>query len=498
MRNLLFIKTSIDYGKLSYSIAPPLGLMYLAAFIKKKIPSQYNMKLVDMYLYKMSISDIEKVILNFRPDIIACSVLTLENECMHKIAKLAKGIDKRIKIIVGGPHSSIYYREIMKDENIDVAVVGEGEEAFCELLRCLEEGKDIMNIAGIAFRHNEKLIFTGFRKYIENLDRIPFPAWDLIDIDLYSKINVMSMNVILAGQKYMGIFTSRGCPYHCIYCHNIFGKYYRMRSPENVLAEIRTLYDKYNIDEFHIFDDIFNLDIDRAKKICELIISSKIKIKMAFPNGLRGDVMDEDLILKLKQAGTYQVTYALETASARLQESIKKNIDIRKVSNTIKFSDKHGLLTKCYFMLGFPTETIKEVKQTIDFACNSPLAFASFFIVNPHENTELYKIATRFSPFFKVKFSDSYYYISNREYEKIVGLPLRKIQRMAYLKFYLNPFRIIKICFKVPQKIYLLRILASFFQFYYTNIFTHNGIKIKISKQIVNKNNQKITLGNPC
>jgi len=222
MKKLLFIKTAVDFEIGNHPHGPPLGLMYLAAFIREKSPYRYDIKLFDMRLSRTSIFDINRIILEFKPDIIGCSVLTMENKCLHAIAKLAKESNNKIKTIVGGPHPTIYYQEILKDENIDIAVIGEGEETLWELLKYLEEEKDIINVIGIAFRRGKEIIFTGQRKYIENLDILPFPAWDLVDIDRYSKFNSVIMNMILAGRKYMFIFTSRGCPYKCIYCHNIF------------------------------------------------------------------------------------------------------------------------------------------------------------------------------------------------------------------------------------------------------------------------------------
>lgn len=465
MKNLLLIKTAMDFGIKRHSLDPPLGLMYLAAYLRKN-SLNYNIRLFDMRLEAVSPADMKKIILDFEPDIIACSVFTVEDKCMHKVAGLAKDIDTKIKVIVGGPHPTIYYQEILKDNNIDIAVIGEGEETFYELLNSLENGENIASVCGIAFRQSEKIIFAGFRKYIENLDALPFPAWDLIDINSYSKADAPHINMLLSGKKYMPIFTSRGCPYQCIYCHNIFGKNYRKRSPENVLSEIKELCNQYNVDELHIFDDNFNLDMERAKKICDFLIASKIKVKIAFPNGLRGDRMDEELITKLKEAGAYHITYSLETASARLQKYIKKDLDIIRLRNAVRISDKHGILTKCYCMIGFPTETLEEANQTIDFVCNLPLTLVSFFIPNPHEHTQLYGIVKELSPGFKIDFNADYFFVSaNKEYERIIGLPLQKLQRKAYFKFYLNPYRIIKILLRVPDKAYLPKTLIRYLRF---------------------------------
>jgi radical SAM superfamily enzyme YgiQ (UPF0313 family) len=279
------------------------------------------------------------------------------------------------------------------------------------------------------------------------------------------------MNALLKGKRCIGIVTSRGCPYRCAYCHEIFGKKFRKRSKENVIEEIKILKEKYSIDELHVYDDIFNLDKKRLVEICDAIVGNNIKINFAFPNGLRGDILDEELILKLKKAGAYMLTFALETASERLQKMINKNINIEKLKKNIIFADKIGLLTKCYNMLGFPTETIEEVNKTIQFNCLLPLCFASFFIVTVQKNTQLYDLVKKNYPDFNVELEANQYYLPHKEYEKFVKLPLKGLQLKAYRKFYLNPKRIIKIITRMPRKIFAIINSHRYFTFYFLGLW---------------------------
>lgn len=469
MRNILFIKVKpLDKPGWNTGVAQPLGLMYLASAIRKEFDRKYNIKIVDMKLHNMPLERLRKIISEFSPDIVGCSVCSDEDKCMHEVARITKEFNKDCKVIVGGPHATSYYAEILEDSNIDVAVIGEGERTLIELFRAFEDEIDISKIPGMAFRDDSRIVFTGFSEFIDNLDSLSFPSWDLIDINAYSRKNIFLMNTMLAGRKYMGIFTSRGCPYGCIYCHNIFGKGFRKRSPENVFREIKELHDRYDVDEIHIFDDIFNLDIQRAKKICDLIINSGIKIKLAFPNALRGDIVDKDLILKLKKAGAYAITYALETASPRLQKLIDKNIDIKRLKEAINFSSELGLLTKCYFMIGFPTETEEEVFQTIKFACSSRLLLASFFIVTVQKATRLFNMTRELYQDFNLDFNRSDYYIANKNYEKFFTFSLSKLQKLAYRRFFLDIRRLIKLFILTPRKYYLIKSVPIFFR---RNIF---------------------------
>ncbi|HNX82694.1 MAG TPA: radical SAM protein, partial [Candidatus Omnitrophota bacterium] len=344
----------------------------------------------------------------------------------------------------------------------DCAIIGEGERTFSDLVRALGNDDDFNTIRGIAVLKDTTVVRTPVQPFIDDLDEIPFPAWDLIDIDRYSHCGVLLMNTMLAGRRYMGVFTSRGCPYQCVFCHNIFGKSWRKRSAENVFAEIKVLHDTYGVDEIHFFDDIFNLDRERVKKICDLIIQDGMHVRLAFPNALRADILDRETVLKLKEAGAYAITFALETSSVRLQKMLHKNIDLDVLSEMIVYSSKIGLLTKCYTMLGFPTETEEEMTGTIDFVCNLPLEAASFFVVTPQKGTPMYAMIQCMFPDFSVNFNQYNYYMPNNRYEKLLGLPISQFQRKAYRKFFFNIPRLLRLWRKTPRKEYLFRCLGPF------------------------------------
>lgn len=459
MKKILFVRTIEQASNFLYftNVVPPLGLMYLAATIRERFPSQYTIEIIDMRLHHLSVGNIEEEIKEFKPDIIGCSVLSCENDCMNELANTSKHIDGGIRFIVGGPHATMWYPDVLKNHNIDIAVLGEGEETICELLQRFEKNEQIDEIPGIAFRKGDQVVITQSRVPIDDLDSVSFPAWDLVRLPDYSGFGHFPMGLHRAGKRYMALFTSRGCPYQCIYCHNIFGKVFRKRSAENVFKEIMELYTKYGVDEFHVFDDIFNFDKKRAGEICDYIISSGIKIWISFPNGLRGDILDKGLLVKLKSAGTYSITFALETASPRMQKIIRKNIEIEKLKAAIEIADNNKMLTKCFFMLGFPGETLDEVMQTIDFALRSKLCIVSFFCVTPQKNTQLFEKIKKEFPDFSLEFNASNYWLSPKFYEeKIVGMPLSRLLTHAYLKFYFNPRRIMRIFSRSRRKIELL------------------------------------------
>jgi len=306
-------------------------------------------------------------------------------------------------------------------------------------------------VPGLAFRSNGSTQLTPSRPFIEDLDTISLPAYDLLDMDLYSK-NITASPI--GRRRNMTIMTTRGCPYQCIYCHNLFGKRFRAKSVDKVLEELVLLVDRYQIKHFEICDDIFNLDRDRMLEICSRIIKEKLDIRLSFPTGLRGDRMDKEMIVALRKAGTVMISYAVESASTRIQKLIKKNLDLEKVNETIKETTRQGIFTHAFFMMGFPTETEAEMNKTINFALRTKLHTASFFIVTPFKATELWEYVPKDQQE-KVtekwfSFHGGYVNISDVTTECLMTK-----RQQAYRKFYFNPVRVARIAYRHPGKRFL-------------------------------------------
>jgi len=415
-------------------LTPPLGIMYLASVLRRE---GHEVRLLDFRLRPDRLDWIREELERFSPEIVGLSALTQESEAMHRIAGISKNIPGVSAVLAGGPHASAYPEEVLSDPNIDCAVLGEGEETVRELVDYLAAGKSVSPVRGIVRRENGKAVRNEARPYIENLDQLPFPAWDLINIGDYAKVKRMGN---LPKRRYMAVMTSRACPYGCIYCHKLFGKGFRPRSPESVISELETLYRDYQIREFEVIDDIFNLDLDRADKILAAIQERGWAIKLAFPNGLRGDRLNPKLLENFKKAGAYFIALAVETASPRLQKLIGKNIDLDAVRGSIEDCRRLGITTLGFFMLGFPSETYEEARASVEWAWSSRLDFASFFMAVPYGGTKLgehFQASKRFpGPGFSYKDLDLH-----RSYFNLSEVPddiLYSLQRRAYRSFYLR------------------------------------------------------------
>ena len=442
---ILFIKAC--HGP--QGIEVPLGILYLSAYLKHHLSNKIKIDLIDLRLEKNWTRALGEKLKTCQPDLIGISLLSGDRPFLDSWMTFLKNTSPGARIVIGGPLASYDYAEILRHHRtVDFAVIGEGEVAFLNLVRVLMKNEKAVNLNSVACLEDGQIVLAGKEKPIENLDGLPFPDYNLIDLDRYTN-HGHTMNGVLSEKRHVHIISSRGCPYGCLYCHDIFGKKTRTRSPENFLEEIRWLYYQQGVREFHIVDDIFNFDKQRLHDILHRIINSDMRIKIAFPNGIRADLLDETDILLLKQAGCYMITFAVETASPRMQKVIRKNLNVTKVVENIKFASRAGLITRSFFMLGFPGETVEEIKATIDLAVKSPLDLVFFFTVVPFKNTGLAHLVDREYP--RLNYQDGHYWGQIPFYQQATGYPLKQVQIMAYIKFYL-PFRIFRTFLKLPHK----------------------------------------------
>ncbi|HOW36449.1 MAG TPA: radical SAM protein [Candidatus Omnitrophota bacterium] len=455
MARILLIRTRSEKYEKAYG-APPLGLLYLGAVLRQN--HAHQVKILDMRADFLAVADASKEFVSFQPDIVGISGFTLEVNMLHQVAAAIKRESPGCPIVVGGPHANACSQELLDDFHINYVVLGEGEKTLPDLIEAVVlKTKDVNAVRGIVFKKDGKIVRTGPREPVSNLDELPFPGWDLIDVEKYYALPRFMPFTPDGGTPYMPIMTSRGCPYSCTYCHNILGKQFRARSAENVFAEIEALYQRYGITDFEFTDDCFNLDKKRVLAICELIIKSGVKMKLSFPNGLRGDVLDEEILGKLRDAGTRLICLAPETGSKRLQKLIKKNMDLEKLQRMISAAVKLGIHVHGFFMLGFPTETKSDLKETLRFIGRTKLHTADFFIVNLFPDTEMYRAAKAAGKNVPERFDDIDYHDTNFNISDVSNKELIAIQKKFFMAFYFDPRRIWRILFSpVIQKRFLI------------------------------------------
>ncbi len=239
--------------------------------------------------------------------------------------------------------------------DIDLLVVGEGELTFARLLSGTAS-------SGLVTRHGNNIVDSGDGDVADNLDELPYPDYSLIDIARYEQ----HLSYAYDHRRQGVLLTSRGCPFLCTYCNTFAGKTARLRSAENVVAEMEQLDREYAIQDFYVVDDIFNINRTRTKEIFRMVIRRGYDWRLYFVNGLRADLMTFELVDLMVDAGTVWVTYALESGSPRIQKLVKKNLHLERAIDIINYSQDRGMVVNVNTMYGFPTETAAEAQQTLD------------------------------------------------------------------------------------------------------------------------------------
>jgi anaerobic magnesium-protoporphyrin IX monomethyl ester cyclase len=301
------------------------------------------------------------------------------------------------RVVMGGVHPTCAPQEVICLPEVDYVLCGEGEDAFAALIRHIKEGDSNPMPSGILWREGEVVKTSGPPEIIPDLDTLPMPAYDLLDMELYRR--VAKTDLINRGQGHvltMPIVTSRGCPYQCIFCaaNRLNGRRWRGRSPENVVDEIELLYNNYGVKSFTIEDSNFSYDEARAIRICELILSRNLKIRWNTPNGLRADRITPGLVKAMQRSGCYEVTLAAEHGDQNfLQQVIRKGLALDDIFRAGRMFIKAGVFVSCFLMMGFPGETEKELVKTLAFGrrLSGEGIFPLFFICSPLPGTPMYQ-----------------------------------------------------------------------------------------------------------
>lgn len=448
-----------------YTSTPPLGILSLASYFREK--GAYDVEIYDGRAHAATTAQIVNRVAELRPDVVGISLFAMErlegHEAAHEIKKAYPGVT----IIFGGAYPTTELEEVLSNPSVDFAVEGEGEISGLKLLNALESGSPPDSLPGVGWRRNGKVVRPEIQPFIDDLDQLPQPAWDLLDLDVYfyNKHKPAPMNLYQKNPRSAPIICSRGCPYRCVYCHKLFGKKLRRHSIDYIVEQISYLHREKGVEEIEIVDDIFNLEVEWTRQFAEAIRSKKLTLNFSFPNGLRADRMTEEIIDLLVEIGTYRVVYAIETGSSSVQKAIRKNVNLDKARKYINYTAKKGISIGAFFILGFLDETEEEMRQTIDFACKNPISTASFFILTPFPGTEVYEQA-RERNIMVEEANYTHYYALSANLSKVPEKKLLRLRIWAYFRFYGNPVRLIRMFRTTPLHSYFFKTLWTAFLYF--------------------------------
>lgn len=352
MADILLINPRMYNNNMNENIVryPPLGLLYLASYLKK---SGYLVKILDLSILTNWNQKILEEAKNSEYKIIGISGTTPTHESIKKISMIFRKNHKERLIVSGGPHTSFVYEEILNTSDVDIVIKGEGELALKKIADFWIKGEGALkDIAGITYLdeighahaiHGDNLI--------TDLDKIPFPDWSLINFNYYSK-------------KYFPVITSRGCPAKCIFCAAgamANGKY-RRRSNENIISELKILYYKYGINSYMFADNTFTACKREVIELCEKMRGLQFPIEWYCESRL--DVLNQELVKQMVDSGCRGIQIGVETANENIQKIIRKKINIENIVEKISRVMQCGIESFfCTFVLGLPGETISSLEE---------------------------------------------------------------------------------------------------------------------------------------
>ncbi|MDD5173430.1 MAG: radical SAM protein [Candidatus Omnitrophica bacterium] len=441
-------------------IQPSLGLGYLASSLRR---SHHDVKILDCVKEKITINRFRNVIAKEKPDIMGFQLYTSDLGFVKKALNISKEVNKDIVTVVGGHHPSampVETLEAIKDD-LDFLFVGEAELSLPKLLDKLAKGdKRFDDVPGLAWREKGQIRLND-KFIIEDLDSLPMPAWDLIRPETYPE---SQHGAFFKKFPIAPIILTRGCPYSCTFCAGnlVSGKRIRKRNIDNVLDEIRLLHNDYGIREFHIIDDNFTQDISYAKNFLRRLKALNLDISWAAPNGVRMDTLDEEILKLMKETGLYLISLGIESGSDEVLRRMKKGTDIAKIRRCVKMIKANGIDMAGFFILGFPGDTEKSIKDTIRFSIELGIIRANFMTYLPFPGSESYRELSAGKELEGVDWENFYFKDASYAPKGITRKRLKNLQRLAFARFYLRP-RIILYNIKSVQSLRHLGFLSKRF-----------------------------------
>lgn len=410
----------------------PIGIAYIAGFIKSR---GYDVSVVD---------------LNLNPDAELPEAdvygITATTPLIYSAFELAERLKKQgAYIVLGGPHPTCLPDESLSQSCIDYVVRGEGEYTFYELLEAIKNKSSLEGIKGLSYKENNKICHNPPREFIKNLDELPFPAFELFgDLKKYSH----PQPLIGWRKPVVNIMTSRGCPFNCHFCYKgTFGTKWRARSPENVVAELEMLINKFKVKEIGIQDDCFNLDINRAINIGKLIIKKKLNIPLTFPNGLRADYINEEFVEIFKEAGMYRTAIGVESGDQAVLDDLGKNEKLEDIENAVRILKKHKIQIITFFVMGNPKDTLESLDKSIEFAKKLAPEFSQFSMATPFPGTRLYETVKSYNTFRILNWNDYSQFDQKGyfDYPELKGAVIASYVKKAYRSFYFRPVQLFRL-----------------------------------------------------
>jgi anaerobic magnesium-protoporphyrin IX monomethyl ester cyclase len=359
-----FIEERIHEGEIA---AIPIGLYSVGTILKD---NDYDVDILNWHNGKEKSVEIENILKEKQPDWIGFSIMHANRWGGIEIARIAKRLNKGVRIVFGGPGATFLWEHLLKNfPEIDYIVLGEGEYVFLDLVRTVNEGGKPESVSGIAFRKNGKMIKTRDAEPVRDLDELPIPAKYF---------------------QYQHVTSTRGCVWQCAFCGSpkFWRNKVRLRSPEHFVQELAMLFDK-GIKFFYFSDDTFTIKRDRIIEICQRIMEKGLNISWYAIS--RVDRVDDEVLYWMRRAGCIQISYGIESGSEKIRERLCKKLKTDQIRRAFEMTTRYGILSRAYFIYGSPGETWDTIQESIDLMMEIGPLSVIFYILDLFPGTALYE-----------------------------------------------------------------------------------------------------------
>ena len=369
----------------------PHGLALLANIIRNKL--DICPTFVDINAHRYTEKETESIIKNTDFDVVLTGGLTPVYGTIIKLSELIKSINPNAKVVAGGSVAMSIPQILLKHSEVDIICTSEGEITIVELLSRLEEdiNAQLDDIAGICYKKNNdknKIVFTQPRSLIKNLDdQSALPAYDLLPMETY-----LSNPVVGIGRD-IDFIASRGCPYHCTFCYQPWGRKFRSHSVDFIIQALLFLKKKYNIDFVSFQDDEFMAKKSRVYEFCEK--RNRFLPELLWSCTGRVNVINDQVVKLMRNSGCVLISYGFESGSQRMLDSMKKGIAISQMEKAVEISRKYEMAIPASFIIGMPGEDGESCQETLDFCIRNNLPLDSLMFATPYPGTEIFDYALR-------------------------------------------------------------------------------------------------------
>jgi len=416
---------------------PPLGLGYLATALRRR---GFTVEILDAVRERLSPAEVERRIAAAPPAMVGIQTFSYDVPAVRDLTDRIRRVAPAVPIVIGGAHPSGSPETVLDDiPSTNFAVQGEGEEALPLLAGRLLPGEPIAleEVPGLIYR-----TAAGVRRnpprVVDDLDTLGFPAWDLMDPRQYRGA---PQGVFVQAPPVAPISTSRGCPYLCGYCagSTISGRRLRYRSIPHVLGEIDLLVRDFGVREVHIVDDNATAVRERIFALCAGLALRRHPVRLAFPNGVRLDTLDAEILGELRRAGCHSLIVGIESGSDRVLRLMQKGLTTAAIRKGVELIRGAGIHAAGFFILGYPGETPEEARETIRFARSLNLTAAHFSNFLPLPGTAATQRLRAEGRLGELDWSSLFYARTPYQPDGFRPGELKRLQRRAYLTFYLRP-----------------------------------------------------------